>query len=211
MRRTLPLFVVAAVACASHATLGQSAEPALTAQAPTAALDSVRLILQSLCSDCHRPQVIAEPPGPLPPVNDIIGRAKMMYDLIHLALQTDSTRLITLSLDQVGAVPPISGVTDAYHQLSHHGQEPTKIAQLRIIELAHLRAFAGLLQKLKTTEEAGATLLDRTMLLLGSNLGNASSHDTHNLPILLAGGGFRHSQHLAHNGSRRRRAELVNC
>ena len=80
-----------------------------------------------------KPQVAAEPPGPLPPVNDVIGRARMMYDLIHLALQTDSTRLITLSLDQVGAVPPIPGVTDAYHQLSHHGQEPSKIAQLRLI------------------------------------------------------------------------------
>jgi hypothetical protein len=143
------------------------------------------------------PPVTAEPPGPLPPVNDIIGRARMMYDLIHLALQTDSTRLITLSLDQVGAVPPIPGVTDAYHQLSHHGQEPSKIAQLRLIELAHMRAFAGLLKKLKTTDEAGPSLLDNTMILFGSNMGNASSHDTHNLPILLAGGGFRHGQHIA--------------
>lgn len=147
-----------------------------------------------------KPKVTTEPPGPLPPVNDVIGRARLMYDLMHLALQTDSTRLITLSLDQVGAVPPIPGVTDAYHQLSHHGQEPTKIAQLRLIELAHMRVFAGLLQKLKTTDEAGAPLLDHTMVLFGSNLGNASSHDTHNLPILLAGGGFRHGQHFAHKG-----------
>ncbi|HEY2411390.1 MAG TPA: DUF1552 domain-containing protein [Pirellulaceae bacterium] len=147
-----------------------------------------------------KPQVSAEPPGPLPPVNDVIGRANMMYDLIHLALQTDSTRLVTLSLDQVGAVPPIPGVTDAYHQLSHHGQEPTKIAQLRLIELAHMRAFASLLKKLKTTDEASTSLLDNTMVLFGSNMGNASSHDTHNLPILLAGGGFRHGQHIAHRG-----------
>ena len=63
-----------------------------------------------------------------------------------------------------------------------------------------MRAFAGLLKKLKTTAEAGASLLDNTMLLFGSNMGNASSHDTHNLPILLAGGGFRHGQHIAHRG-----------
>jgi hypothetical protein len=147
-----------------------------------------------------KPQVAAESPGPLPPVNDVIGRATMMYDLIHLALQTDSTRIITLSLDQVGAVPPIPGVTDAYHQLSHHGQEPSKIAQLRLIELAHMRAFAGLLKKLKTTDESSKSLIDNTMVLFGSNMGNASSHDTHNLPILLAGGGFRHGEHVAHRG-----------
>jgi hypothetical protein len=144
-----------------------------------------------------KPRVDAEPPGPVAPPADIVGRTTAMYDVIHLALQTDSTRVVTLSIDQSGAVPPISGVTEGYHSLSHHGMDPEMIDQLRLVERAELRAFAGLLRRLKQTPEPGGRLLDATMVLYGSNLGNASSHDTSNLPILLAGGGFAHGQHLA--------------
>jgi hypothetical protein len=121
-----------------------------------------------------------------------------MFDLIHLALKTDSTRIVTFYLSGVGGVvPKIGGVADDWHNLSHHGQDPTKIAMLRLIETAKFEALRDFLAKLKSTDEGDQTLLDRTMVLFGSHLGNASSHNTRNLPMLLAGGGFRHGNHLA--------------
>jgi hypothetical protein len=83
------------------------------------------------------------------------------------------------------------------HDLTHHGRDSNKLAQLKIVELEAMKSLRGLLAKLKQTREADASLLDRTMVLYGSNLGNANSHDNRNLPILLAGGGFQHGQHLA--------------
>jgi hypothetical protein len=94
-------------------------------------------------------------------------------------------------------VPPIQGVNLGHHDLSHHGQDPSKIAQLRTVELEKLRTFQAFLAKLKETREQDSTLLDRTSVFFSSNLGNASSHSTRNLPVILAGGGFRHGQHLA--------------
>jgi hypothetical protein len=97
----------------------------------------------------------------------------------------------------MNSVPPVEGVTIDHHNCSHHGKDPEKLAQLRLIEMQQMLAFKELVAKLKSTQEAGETLLDRTMVVYGSNLGNASSHDTKNMPILLAGGGFRHGQHIA--------------
>jgi hypothetical protein len=128
---------------------------------------------------------------------DMVGKARLMFDLIHLALQTDSSRLITLLLLGTSLVPPIQGVNQGHHDLSHHGQDPSKIAQLRTVELEKMRAFRAFLTKLKDTREQDSNLLDRTSVFFSSNLGNASSHSTRNLPILLAGGGFRHGRHLA--------------
>lgn len=153
----------------------------------------------------RKPQTDVNAPGEYPPAEDIVGRSVMMYDLMLLALQSDSTRVITLMMDQSGGggVPPIEGVSEGRHGLSHHGMDPIKIEQLRKIEVAELKAFAEFLGKLQNTkDEAGAGLLDRTMVLHGSNMGNASSHDTRNLPILIAGGGFRHGQHLAFDRER---------
>ena len=94
-------------------------------------------------------------------------------------------------------VPAIEGVSHDWHNLSHHGLDPEKIEELKLIEVAEFRAFAEFLAKLKTTQENGRALLDQTAVLYGSNLGNASAHSTANLPLLLAGGGYRHGQHLA--------------
>jgi hypothetical protein len=93
--------------------------------------------------------------------------------------------------------PPILGVSQGHHDLSHHGQDPKKLEQLRLVEVEVMKTLADFLTKLKTTQEDGVSLLDRTMIFLGSNLGNANSHATKNLPVLLAGGGFKHGQHLA--------------
>jgi hypothetical protein len=146
-----------------------------------------------------RPTVNVPPPQDNRNPADVVGKAQLMFDLIHLALQTDSTRLVTLLLLGTSLVPPIQGVSLGHHDLSHHGQDTNKLTQLRTVELEKLRTFRAFLTKLKDTREQGATLLDRTAVYFGSNLGNASSHSTRNLPIILAGGGFRHGRHLACN------------
>ena len=103
---------------------------------------------------------------------------------------------ITIMLAGSTYVPPIPGVTLGHHDLSHHGKDPGKLEQLKIVEVETMKTVRDLLAKLKQTKEEGANLLDRTMVFLGSNLGDGSSHSVKNLPVLLAGGGFRHGQHL---------------
>lgn len=119
--------------------------------------------------------------------------------MIVLALQTDSTRTITYQLSGMNAVPAIPGVSSDWHGLSHHGKDPEKIDELKIIEEAEFAAFGEFLTKMKGIEENGRTLLDHTAVLFGSNLGNASAHDWHNLPILVAGGGYKHGTYVAHD------------
>lgn len=147
-----------------------------------------------------KPKPEAEPPKDITDTNDAIGRQKLMYDMIVLALQTDSTRTITFQLGGLNSVPVIPGVSSDWHGLSHHGKDPEKIEELKIIEEAEFTAFGEFLARLKSVEENGRSLLDHTAVLFGSNLGNASSHDWHNLPIILAGGGFRHGGYVAHDG-----------
>lgn len=149
-----------------------------------------------------KPKVDAPVPKDIADKTDVIGRARMLYDLIHLALVADSTRIVTFFKNGINAVPPVPGVTQDYHNLSHHGKDPAKIAELGIIEKAQMTIYADFLRKLRSSKEGDATLLDLTMVLIGSNLGNASSHDNRKLPIVLAGGGFRHGTHLAFTGER---------
>ena len=131
---------------------------------------------------------------------DFVGKQGLMYDMMRLALQTDSTRVVTLMLSGNNLVPTLDGVEIDWHNLSHHGKDPAKIEQLRRIELEEMRLLGGFLDALADTPEAGGTLLDRTLVLFGSNLGNASVHDTRNMPVILAGGsalGVKHAGHLA--------------
>ncbi|MBA4062365.1 MAG: hypothetical protein C0501_01410 [Isosphaera sp.] len=144
-----------------------------------------------------KPVVAAKPPTDVANRLDAIAKQKLMFDMIVLALQTDSTRTVTFMTHGMNAVPVVEGVTHDWHELSHHGQDAGKIDELKRIELAEVAAFAGFLGNLRATKEAGGTLLDGTAVLFGSNLGNASSHDTRNLPVLVAGGGFRHGGHVA--------------
>ncbi|MSR32303.1 MAG: DUF1552 domain-containing protein [Gemmataceae bacterium] len=144
-----------------------------------------------------KPKVNAQPPVENRNPADMVGKANLMLDLVHLALQTDSTRLFTLLLLGTSLVPPIPQVSLGHHDLSHHGQDPTKIAQLRAVELEKMKSLARFLAKLKETREEDETLLDRTAVFFSSNLGNASNHSTANLPVILAGGGFKHGSHLA--------------
>jgi len=143
-----------------------------------------------------KPKVDAKQPEDIKNEADLIGRMRLVFQLVPLALQTDSTRIITILVQGRGDVPVVPGVTIDHHNLSHHGQDPAKIEQLRLIEEAELQELGGLLTALKTKKEGDHALLDQTMVLYGSNLGNANSHDWHNLPLLFAGGGFKHKGHL---------------
>jgi len=156
-----------------------------------------KLVKSEAWAQKPKPRLDRKPPTDINDGNDLIGRMQLLFDLIPLALQTDSTRLVTVMLQGANSVPPVPGVTIDHHNLSHHGRDPAKIQQLRLIEEAQMRVVGDLLGKLKTKNERGTTLLDNTMVLFGSNLGNANSHDTRNLPILLAGGGFKHGRHVA--------------
>ena len=140
-----------------------------------------------------------EPVDPKDPI-DYMQRTELMYRLAHLAFETDSTRMITLMLDSVSS-PAIlvngESVGEGYHNLSHHGKSPKKKLQLERIDTEHMRLLNNLVTDLRSTPEDKSNLLDRTMVLYGSNLGNANTHVTTNLPVIFAGGGFRHGQHLA--------------
>jgi hypothetical protein len=164
-------------------------------------LTSVRELEQRMVSDESwakkpKPKVTVQPPTDIANAADLIGRTRLLFDLAHLALQTDSTRLITIMLAGSSFAPPIPGVTLGHHDLSHHGKDPAKLEQLKIVEVETMKTVRDLLAKLKESKEDGSTLLDLTTVFLGSNLGDSSSHSTQNLPVLLAGGGFRHGQHL---------------
>jgi hypothetical protein len=163
-------------------------------------LTSVRELEQRMVNDESwakkpKPKVNVEPPKDIPSAADLIGRTRLLFDLTHLALQTDSTRLITIMLAGSTFVPPIEGVSLGHHDLSHHGKDPGKLGQLKIVEVETMKTVRDLLTKLKQSQEDGSNLLDRTTVYLGSNLGDGSSHSTKNLPVFLAGGGFKHGQH----------------
>jgi BMFP domain-containing protein YqiC len=148
-----------------------------------------------------KPKPVVKSREPIDPANpaQYMAKVKLMYDLAKLAFETDSTRAITLMLNSVGTpVLQIQGetITDSYHNLSHHGKASDKLAQLKVIDEWHMKLLAGLFNDLKSTREADETLLGRTMILYGSNLGDANAHSTTNMPTIFAGGGFKHGQHL---------------
>jgi len=164
-----------------------------------------KLVKSEAWAQKPKPRIDRKPPTDINDGSDLIGRMQLLFDLIPLALQTDSTRLVTVMLQGANSVPPVPGVTIDHHNLSHHGRDPAKIQQLRLIEEAQMRVVRDLLGKLKIKNERGTSLLDNTMVMFGSNLGNANSHDTRNLPILLAGGGFKHGRHVAFDAARNSR------
>ena len=135
--------------------------------------------------------------NPLPDLDRPIGvpaayaeHAKLMFDLQLLALQGDITRVITFQLarETSNRTYPEIGVSDPHHPLTHHGNDPEKVAKVALINRFHVSLFADFLMKLQATPEAGGTLLDHTLYLYGSGMGNPNLHDHKNLPILVAGG-----------------------
>lgn len=146
----------------------------------------------------HTPKPQVELPMPEDPADkaEIVTQLRNVCDITHLAFQTDSTRVVTFGYFQQNSVN-IPGVQNAYHALSHHGKDPSNIAQLKLIEGAFFKELGRLLTKLNSTQEGEATLLDRTTIVVTSNLGNGSNHSNKDLPVLVLGGRFGHGQHLA--------------
>jgi hypothetical protein len=146
----------------------------------------------------HTPKPKVEAAMPKDPASgaEIVTQMRNVCDMIHLAFKTDSTRVITAGWFQQNNVR-IDGVTNGYHPLSHHGMDPGNIAQLKLIERAFFEELKILLTNLKNDREGGSTLLDRTTIVITSNLGNASNHSNKDLPVLLIGGNYAHGSHLA--------------
>lgn len=133
-----------------------------------------------------KPVVKEKAPEDIEDAREFVQRTKLTLDVVKLALENDSSRLITLFID-----------TTIIHNITHHGNRPEVVAELRAKEEAQFGVLNGFLTQLTTTKEEGQTLLDRSMVLYGTHMGSANSHSNVNLPVLLAGGGFKHGQHLA--------------
>jgi hypothetical protein len=147
--------------------------------------------------DKEKPKVDVEQPDDIHDLSDMIGRAQLLMDLIPLIVQTDSSRVISVMIQDHYVVPKVEGVTGNHHNLSHHGQDQDKIQQLQKIEREIMGCFGNLLGEMKSKTESGSSLLDNTSILFGSNLGNANAHHANNLPTFLAGGGFEHGRYIA--------------
>ncbi len=149
-----------------------------------------RLAANEAWTNRPKPKVSLKAPTQMPRNNEVAVNG-IFLDLVHMALVTDSTRFVTLHITG-NSVNGIEGVSSSYHDLSHHGLDEDKLRQLAIVEAGQVKAWGTFVRKLR---ESG--LLKDTMTLLTSNLGNASSHNNLNMPVLFAGGGFRHGRHLA--------------
>ena len=150
--------------------------------------------------DRPKPKVSASVPLDPASPKAYMDKVQVMYDVVRLAFETDSTRSVSLLLDSVNSPAIEFGdvkTNDGYHNLSHHGKSKEKLAQLKSIDEWHMKLLADLFGHLAAVQEEGESLLDRTMIVYGSNLGNANTHVTTNMPILFAGGGFKHGRHLA--------------
>ena len=120
----------------------------------------------------------------------------LFYQIMVLALQTESTRVLVYQMPGGNRRFPFEGITLGYHTLTHHGQHPDRVRQLQIIDSYYLSQLAGFIDRLKKTKDRqGQPLLDSTLVFFGSGMGNASSHSSRNLPALVAGGGLKHGQH----------------
>lgn len=166
---------------------------------------SVRSLEQRMSRQLTNLDRPIEDPGYLLPENDPITpnlqmeASVIMYDLIAIALECQLTRVATLFLDGLGQVFTINGrsLSSGYHGLSHHGNDPKMIKDLVLLDTAHLECFAHFLKTLKAKQTAaGKTLLDDTVVLLGTGMGDASRHSNRDLPTLVAGGGFDHQGHV---------------
>jgi hypothetical protein len=136
----------------------------------------------------YKPKAVvqAQPPTDIDDAREFVRRTQITLDVVNLALETDSTRFVTLFID-----------TTVIHNMTHHGNRAETILELRNHEEAQFGALNNFLTTLAAAKEDGQTLLDRTMVLYGTPMGSANSHSNVNLPVLLAGGGFKHGQHLA--------------
>ncbi|MCO8124541.1 DUF1552 domain-containing protein [Stieleria sp. TO1_6] len=157
-----------------------------------------RLEIQEAWSQRPKPQVEISMPKDDTSPGGLIPKTRMLFDMARLALETDSTRAITVLINEdFNPTVDLPGVNAPHHALTHQSSQKDSAEELATIEKAQMDCLAKLLRDLREVKEDGATLLDQTMVLQGSNLGNAARHDGLNLPVVLAGGGFKHGSHLA--------------
>jgi len=147
---------------------------------------------------------VKDDPALQPPVKDPgpgenTARFGVMLDVARLALQTDLTRIVTLYFVDTAKTPSQPNASFSHHELSHHGKDAGKIEKLAVLERDVLTEWGRFVGGLKEAPDGGGRLLDRTISVVGAGMGNASSHDSTNLPILVAGGRFKHGSHLAHD------------
>ena len=162
----------------------------------------LRMAADESWANTPKPRVDAAVPRDVTEAADLIGKQRLMNSVLKLALETDSTRFAAFHLGGTNRKIPVPGVSDGYHNLSHHGLDEDKLDQLALVEGGIVAAWGDFLRSLAAVHEHGTSLLDSTSVLLTSNLGNASNHSNQNMPVVLAGGGFRHGQHLAFDPKR---------
>jgi len=162
-----------------------------------------RLVLAGWWEQHPTPAPDRPSPTDIEDKSQFFEKFSLMLSMAQLALETDSTRIVTLMVDAFAT--PVFKIADTetsindYHNLSHHGNVVQKVAQLEAVDRRQMRLLKHLLERFTNVEDGPARLLDNTMVLYGSNMGDSNTHDNTNLPILLAGGGFRHGQHLAYD------------
>jgi hypothetical protein len=148
-----------------------------------------RLELRKRWESQPKPKAPFEKPANRNTVEDL----PMLYELIALALQTDSTRIATL---EIGGdfLPQHLGIKKDYHGLSHHGNDAESIKALITLEKYQIAQFGKFLTRLSKMKDGDRSLLDSTTVLFGSGIGDANSHRNSDLPVILAGGGYRHGE-----------------
>ncbi|MFN3151537.1 DUF1552 domain-containing protein [Bremerella sp.] len=157
-----------------------------------------RLEIQEAWS--HRPKPTTAEPVPTDNTSPggLIPKTRMLFDMARLALETDSTRSITILINEdFNPTVDLPGVSAPHHALTHQVSQKESAEELALIETAQMKCLGDFLRDLSAVRESGVSLLDTTMVLQGSNIGNAARHDGSNLPVVLAGGSFKHEGHLA--------------
>jgi len=144
-----------------------------------------------------KPKIDAKPPADINEPGKMMDQWRVLNSVVKLALETDSTRIVTMFLDPLGVLAGIPGVSHETHSLTHHGNRPEMVEELKKIEETQFGVVRDFMTGLRDTKEGQESLLDRTALLYGTCMGNANGHTNSNWPMLLAGGGFKHGQHLA--------------
>jgi len=165
-------------------------------------LDSVREIERRVqMSEQQDTSALEIPDAPIGVPNDIDAHFKLMFDLMALAFQADLTRVITFSMDREASMRTYNNlsISEAFHPLSHHGNDPAKQDRLAVIQNYHTKVFARFVEKVATTKESDGTLLDHSTILFGSNMSDSNRHNNDPLPSAILGrahGRIKGGQHL---------------
>jgi len=165
-------------------------------------LDSVREIERrvQMAEKSHNSELVV-PDAPVGTPNDLTEYFKLMFDLMALAFQADITRVITLSMDHEASMRTYTNlsISEGFHPLSHHGNNPEKMSKLVQIQKYHTEVFAGFIKKIEAAKEGTGTVLDHSTILFGSDMSNSDRHNNDPLPSVIlghAGGKIKGGQHL---------------